>query len=361
MEKILLNILKKIEKNGYVAYIVGGYVRDKLLGINSNDVDICTNALPKDIIEILNLDKTKTDNYGCINIKTKRFNIDITTFREETKYENRKPKTINYINDVKTDLKRRDFTINTLLINYKGKIIDNYNAKKDLENKIIKCVGNTKEKLTEDPLRILRAIRFSIVYNFKLDKEILEFIKENKSLLNSLSYYRKKEELDKILISKSKITGLDLLKELDLLKYLKIDYDVVNYTNDLLGMYAQINFDKNYPFTKNEKDIINNIRKIINNKKIDNKTLYTYGLYVNIVAGEILGLEHVSINKMYKSLPIKTRKDIKISSQEIIKYVKNYNNISHIYSDLENNIISNKLKNNYKSIVKFLKEWESNE
>ena len=84
MDKILKNILKKLEINGYQAFIVGGYVRNHLLGIETYDVDICTNALPKDIIETLKLDKKTTDNYGCVNIKTKKYNIDITTFRKES-------------------------------------------------------------------------------------------------------------------------------------------------------------------------------------------------------------------------------------------------------------------------------------
>lgn len=355
MNKIIKKILKKLESNKYEAYIVGGYVRDKLLGLNTNDVDICTNATPKEIIKIFNLDKNTSYNYGCVNIKVKNYNIDITTFRKECDYCNRKPKSVEYINDVKVDLLRRDFTINTILLNSKGQYIDYFNGINDLKNKIIKCVGITNIKLYEDPLRILRAIRFSVIYNMKLNKDILNFIKDNKHLLYSLSTFRIKDELDKIFSSKNKIEGLNLLKELDLLKYLKINYNKVNYTNDLLGIYAQI--DNDLPFLKHEQIQINNIKNILKDKKITNQTLYKYGLYTNIVSGEILGLTHKHINKLYKNLPIKSRLDIDIKYKDIVLNTKYcYNNLNEVYIFLENAILNNKIKNNKKYIIKFLKE-----
>jgi len=164
MDKFIVNILKKIEKNGFEAFVVGGYVRNNLLGINSRDVDICTNALPKDIIKIFNLKKDTKDNYGSVNIITKKYNIDITTYRKESNYNLHKPE-VEFINNIDDDLERRDFTINAILLNSNNELIDKYNGIEDLNNKLLKCIGNTKEKLTNDPLRILRALRFSIIYD----------------------------------------------------------------------------------------------------------------------------------------------------------------------------------------------------
>ena len=357
MDKILKNILKKLEINGYQAFIVGGYVRNYLLGIETYDVDICTNALPKDIIETLKLDKKTTDNYGCVNIKTKKYNIDITTFRKESNYQMRKPRTINYINDLKIDLKRRDFTINAILLNSNEEIIDYYNGIKDLENKTIKCIGNVKEKLQEDPLRILRAVRFSTIYDLNIDKEIENFILENNNIIEELSFYRKKEELDKIISSNNRIKGLNKLKELNLLNSLKIKFDSIKDTNDILGIYSQIEFSDNYPLNKNEKDIIKKIKEIINYGKIDNIVLYKYGLYVSKVAGEILGIDYIQINKMYKKLPIKSKKDIKISAESIVKLNNNcYNEIGNIFSDLEIKILNGELKNKSRDIVRYLRK-----
>jgi len=357
MDKIIVNILKKIENNGYQAFVVGGYVRNYLSGINSYDVDICTNALPKEIINILKLDKSTIDNYGCVTLKTKKYNIDITTFRKESNYQMRKPKTITYINDLKTDLSRRDFTMNAIIMNSKEEIIDYYNGITDLENKTIKCIGKTSIKLKEDPLRILRAIRFSIIYNLELDKEIKDFIFDNYNLIKELSYYRKKEELDKIFSSKNRIKGLKILKDLNLLSVLELNYNEVKDTNDILGIYAQIEFSENYPLNKTEKDIIDKIRKVLEYGSIDNKILYRYGLYISLVCGEILGINNITINKMYKKLPIKTKKDIKISVESIVKLNNNcYNDIGNIFIDLENKILEGTLKNKSKHIVKYLRK-----
>ncbi|MBQ3021002.1 MAG: hypothetical protein IJD92_02105 [Bacilli bacterium] len=357
MDKKILNILKKLEKYGYKAYIVGGFVRDYILGIESNDIDICTNALPKDVINILKLDKTTKDNYGSVNIRTKKYNIDITTFRKESEYINHRPKSISYIKDIKEDLKRRDFTINTLLMNSNEEILDYYNALEDINNKKIKCIINTHDKLSEDPLRILRALRLSIIYDFKIDDEILDFIKNNKSIIKEISYFRRKEELDKILISKNRIKGLNLLKKLNLLKVLEINFNNVKDTNDIIGIYSQINFCEKYPFTKNEQDLIKKIKEVIKQGSITIETLYKYGLYINLVAGNILDIDNITINKMYNALPIKSRKDIKINTQSIVKLNNNcYNNINEIYELIEDNILKGILNNKNKDIIKFLRK-----
>jgi len=357
MDKFIINILKKIEKNGYEAYVVGGYVRNKILGITSRDVDICTNALPKDIIKIFNLKKDTKNNYGSVNIVTKKYNIDITTYRKESTYIDHKPIDLEFVVNIEEDLNRRDFTINSILLTSNNKIIDKYNGVNDLNNKILKCIGNTKTKLKTDPLRILRGIRFSVVYNLEIDKEIINFIKSNKELIKNISYFRKKEELDKIFTSKNKLKGLKLLKELKLLDVLEIKYDNIIDVNDINGIYAQIEFNDSYPFNKETKKIVSDIKNIINLKTVNNYTLYKYGLYINSIAGKILGIEYNRINAMYNKLSIKNKKDIKISYKSIVKLNNNcYNNINDLIKNIEKNILDGKLKNKTKDIVKFIRK-----
>lgn len=357
MDKIIFNIMKKLENNGYSAYIVGGYVRDYVLGIKTNDIDICTNALPKDVINILKLRKNIQDNYGCIRIKTRKHNVDITTYRSESNYEFRHPKNIKFINDIKQDLLRRDFTMNSLLMDKNEFIIDYFDSLKDIQEKRIVCIGNVEQKLKEDPLRILRAIRFSSIYDFKIDDEIIDFIKNNRTLLSSISPYRKKQELDKMLSSSNKIESLNLIKELKLEKYLGIKIGKVTPTNNILGMYSQMEIEDSYPFTKLEVDTINKIKSIIVKGRIDNIDLYKNGLYISLIVGEILGIDEYTINKMYNSLPIKSKKDIKISIKTIVKLNNNcYNNINEIYSDIEYAILNGTIKNRNKDIIKFIRK-----
>lgn len=357
MDKFIINILKKIEKYGFEAYVVGGYVRNKLLNITSRDVDICTNALPKDIIKIFNLKKDTKNNYGSVNIITKKYNIDITTYRKESTYDLHKPINIEFINNIEEDLYRRDFTVNSILLNSKNEIIDKYNGIEDLNNKILRCIGNTNEKLKNDPLRILRALRFSVIYDLEMDDKIINFIKNNKELIKKISYFRRKEELDKIFTSKNKINGFKLLKDLNLLEELEIKYDEIVDINDINGIYAQIEYNKNYPFLKESKKNINNIREIVKIKTINNHTLYKYGLYINSIAGSILGIDYNKINQMYESLPIKSKKDIKISYKSIVKLNNNcYNNINDLIKNIEKNILDGKLKNKTSDIVKFIRK-----
>lgn len=354
MDKIIKKIMEKIENNGYEAYIVGGYVRDALRGINSFDVDICTNALPKEIHKLFNIN---SNIYGSSNIKIGKYNIDITTYRKELSYENRKPNSLIYINSLDEDLKRRDFTINTICMDKNEHIIDKLEGIIDLNKGIIKSVGNPIDKIKEDPLRILRAIRLATTLDFELDEELNKAIKDNYMLVKTLSKERIKNEYSKILMSKNFQKGLNLSKKYKLNELLNITYDKIIYTPSILGMWAQINFS-NMPFTKQEKSTIIKIAEILKIGSLNNLTLYKYGLYPSTVAFQILGISPKEINKLYKKIPIKERKDIAITYTDIINILdlKSKNNIKNIYQDLEENILNYNLKNNNKEIKKYLEK-----
>lgn len=352
MNKLIKSVLTKLEENGYKSYLVGGYVRDYLLGIKSYDVDICTEALPKEIHFLFNI---CTNNYGGANLKIDKYNIDITTFRSESNYKNRKPTEVKYIGSLKQDLLRRDFTINSICMDKEGNIIDLLNGIEDLNKCHIKMIGDPYIKLKEDPLRILRAIRFATVLDFDLDNELLDAIKCNYKLVGELSKERIKAELDRILINKNFQKGLNLLKKFKLTEVIGLDYQDINYTKDLIGMWAQIKAN-DIPFTNNEKSNIINITEVINKKVIDYKTLYKYGLYINLIAGMILNINPKKINRLYKKMPIKDRKDIDIKGNDIVNLlnIEPSKLINTIYEDLENKILSGKLKNEKEKIKEYL-------
>lgn len=359
MDKEIKKILKKIESNGYEAYIVGGFVRDFLLHKPTTDVDICTNALPKDILRIFDI-KKENPMYGSIKLTTKKYNYDITTYRKEENYKNRKPETITYVNNLIDDIKRRDFTINALCMNSDGTIIDLLGGREDVNNKIIRVIGDTKSKLTEDPLRILRAIRFSIILDFKLDNEIEDFIANNKNIISSLSYTRKKEELEKILVSKKAEEGLKYLKNRHFCELLGIKYDKIVPIKDLLGMWAQIDFSSNYQFTKANLKVINDIRKIVDQKVINNETLFNYELYTVLVSAEILGITNKEVGKINNSLKIHSKNDLKIRQEDIIKIlnIAPSNRVRVIYNDVLLKVINNVLPNNYRKLKEYIiKNW----
>jgi len=187
-----LEILKKINNLGYEGYIIGGYSRDKYLKIENSDIDICTNMLPSMIKANFNV--TKDSGFGSLIIDDK---IEITTYRKD-KYNNSRFPEIEYINSLEEDLERRDFTINTLCIDLNGNYIDKLNAINDLKNRIIKTVKEADISFKEDPLRIIRALRFKIDLDFELDNDIIESIKINKQLLKTISTKRIEKEINKI-------------------------------------------------------------------------------------------------------------------------------------------------------------------
>lgn len=359
MNKLIKKVLTKIEASGFEAYIIGGYVRDLLLGKNSLDIDICTNATPKDLIKIFPVASTKS--LGGIEFKIKEYHFEITTYREELKYKDRKPIEFNYINSLVADLNRRDFTINTICMNSKGEIIDLLNGIKELNNSEIKMIGDIPSKIKEDPLRILRAIRFAAVLNFNLESNLYKALKKYNKLVITLSKNRIKEELDKIFLSPYLKKGLNLLNELGILKLLNIKYNnnIIPVKN-IEGIYAQLKFECDLPFTKQEKSNINALTKIINEKEITKFTIYKYGLYLSTIAGEILNVNKKEINKMYRNLAIKDKKDIDIKPEEIIAILgENYTRkIRAIQNKLEQLIINGKLKNKKSEIIKYLLSTE---
>ena len=356
MEEKALKVLQLLEENGYESYIVGGYVRDKLLGIVSNDIDICTSATPKEIKEIFK--SSSSSNYGSVNITYKNTNFDITTFRKDIKYiNNRVPIKLKYIKSVKKDLLRRDFTINTLCIDSNGKILDMLNIKTDLKEKIIKTVGNPRYKLKEDSLRILRAIRFATILDFDIDEKTTHYIKSYSYLLKKLSFDRKKQELDKIFSSINKEKGIKLLLDLGLDKPLKLpNLKNIIPCNDLLGIWTQLEVDELYPFNKNEKQQMQKIRELLG-KDIKNKyNIYKYGLYISTVAYQIKKESITELNKLYKELPIESDKDINIKPSDIINLlnIEPDGFIKSIMTDIEEKIIFSKLNNNYEELKEYI-------
>lgn len=353
-----LEALKILEQHGYSCYIVGGYVRDYLLGIKSNDIDICTNATPKQIIEIFDTNNYVETGYGSVRIIYKKYGFDITTYRREIKYENnRKPIKIKYINDIAKDLIRRDFTINTLCMNSEGKIMDLLYATPDLNKKIIRTVGHPRYRLKEDSLRILRAIRFATYLDFEIDKKTKKYIIKYGYLLKKLSYNRKKEELNKIFSSKNKNKGITLLEELKLTEHLELhNLDKIKNINNLIGIWSLLEVDNIYPFTKLEKEQMPKIREIYKLNILDNYILYKYGLYLATIVADMKNISKKTINLRYSLLPISTQNDIVIKPIEISQVLKKEpgSYIKEIIKDLEIQILSSNLKNNKEDITKYI-------
>ena len=358
MNLATLDILKKISDNGYSAYLVGGYPRDLYMGRVSIDYDICTNATPKELKEIFSDSILKTEQYGSVTLIEQNMRFEITTFRRDIKYlNNRKPIEIEYIDSLLEDLKRRDFTMNTMCIDKDGNLLDLMNGKKDIDSKIIRTVGSADQKIGEDSLRILRAIRFATILDFDLDNELKEAIKNHKYLLKNLSYYRKKEELDKIFSSTNSNKGIDFIKKLEL----DVDLELSNInklvpTTYLIGIWAQLDVLDKYSFNNAEKESIIKINELKDKNILDYNNLYKYGLYISTIASEIKGIDKQLVNEKYHSLYIHNKTDIKINAKEICELLNRKPDkfLTQIFNDLEYKLVNKLIINDKEELSKYI-------
>jgi len=210
---------KFVEKKAQI-YIVGGASRDLILKREVNDWDFTTDLTPEKIQEIFPKNSFYNNLFGTVSIVNKNKSVyEVTTFRTENAYsDKRHPDEVKWGKNIEEDLQRRDFTINAIAMDIGGKMIDPYEGQKDLQNKIIRTVGNADERFAEDALRMMRAIRIAAQLCFLIEDKTFEAIIKNKELLNNIAPERIRDELFKILKAKYCYEGVIMLKNSGLLK-----------------------------------------------------------------------------------------------------------------------------------------------
>ena len=209
MEKSIIKIPSEVEdilytlnKAGYEAYIVGGCVRDALMGKTPNDWDITTSATPEIVKEVFPKTYDTGLKHGTVTVRIHEEYHEVTTYRTEGKYEDyRRPSCVEFVSDIKLDLGRRDFTINAIAYHPKEGFVDPYNGMDDIKKSLLQSVRNPKERFTEDALRTLRGVRFSAQLGFAIEGKTLEAMKDCAYLLDHISKERIRDEMMKILLS----------------------------------------------------------------------------------------------------------------------------------------------------------------
>ncbi len=226
---LVLSALDKLKESNFEAYLVGGCVRDLVLDIPPKDWDIATNAKPEEIIKIFGSENTFYENkFFTVGIKTENPSlgiIEVTTYRTESAYsDKRRPDQVYFASNLEEDLGRRDFTMNAMALDLKSSedfaLIDPFEGKKDIENKLIKTVGSAEKRFGEDALRMMRAIRFHAQLGFRIEKNTLEAIKKNSQDIKHVAWERIGVEFSKIILSSNPAEGIDLLRQTNLLGYL---------------------------------------------------------------------------------------------------------------------------------------------
>ena len=212
MDEGAAELLDTLHKAGYAAYVVGGCVRDSLLGLTPHDWDLCTSALPQQVMELFGAQRCIPTGlqHGTVTVKQSGALYEITTFRTEGTYtDGRHPDEVHFVPDVREDLARRDLTINAMAYNEKEGLVDPFGGQADLQSGILRAVGVPRQRFTEDALRILRLYRFAARFGFAIDPPTAQAAQELCAHLDCVSVERIEEELAKLLASPAPAAYLD--------------------------------------------------------------------------------------------------------------------------------------------------------
>ena len=364
-----IEVLEIINKAGFESYFVGGCVRDYILNKNFSDIDITTNALPEEIKEIFSKTIDTGIQHGTVTVLYKNNSYEITTFRTEDNYSNhRSPDKVEFVNNLKDDLDRRDFTINAMALDIKGYIYDFHSGVNDLTNKIIKTVNNPNERFFEDALRMIRAFRFSSKLGFSIENNTFNAICKNSKLIEYVSIERIITEFKKLFEGMGNKKSFELLLKSGINIYIPFFKYVKKYNDFSKYTFCQIMFFNKIPISELKKLKLSN-KEVSKVKEYDliysnfnlntpiEKILYQYSLEDVLFISRLFNfMEDRKI--LNTKLNIRSFNDVNITSKEIIELVNKTPGpwIKDIIKKIENNILLGRLKNDNNEIIKFIKE-----
>ena len=211
--KYVRQVLRSLQARGHVAYLVGGCVRDMALGVRPHDWDICTSALPEQVMDIFPQSRPTGLKHGTVTVIENAKSVEVTTFRSESSYtDHRHPDSVSFVGDLTADLSRRDFTMNAIAVHTDGLVSDPFGGMDDIKNKLIRCVGDPEKRFEEDALRMFRAIRFSARLDFAIEPATRAAIIKKAPRAAALAAERVRDETEKILLTKRPELVFDLIR-----------------------------------------------------------------------------------------------------------------------------------------------------
>ncbi|QVK16977.1 CCA tRNA nucleotidyltransferase [Mycoplasmatota bacterium] len=371
-------IIKTLNEHGYDAYIVGGYVRDFLLDKENSDIDIATNALPDVVKEIFPKTILTGLKHGTVTVCLKDAQYEVTTFRTESTYiNNRKPDQVAFVSNLEEDVKRRDFTMNALALTIDHQIIDYVGGKKDIEDKIIRTVGNPYDRFQEDALRMLRAFRFVSTLGFTIENEALLAIKQNAHLIKNISHERILIEFDKMMRGTNFLKAIEVLVSTSFhehLPILKNGLETINKTKivplDLFEFLTICAVSSSYeqvmelPISNHNKKEIRIVYEMFELDIIDypKPLIFRNGLRNCLFTNKLnVFLNHTTDKKTeiieaYQSMPIHKQCDVKFKGDDIITLFNKEPGswISDVLDDLCLKILIGEFQNEYQVIKEYL-------
>lgn len=382
-------VLQKIETAGYEAYFVGGCVRDTILGDPIHDIDIATSAYPSEIKAIFKRTVDTGIQHGTVMILDHGTGYETTTFRTESGYQDyRRPDKVTFVRSLKDDLKRRDFTINALAMKEDGTVIDLFNGLSDLQNQIIKAVGNPEERFHEDALRMMRAVRFASKLDFNIEDATLKGITDNGKLLTNIAIERIEVEFSKLLLGSNPPKGLQYFIDTNLYQYCP---NLINYKDALQKLADAHNWSiiknkqqawsvliyalqltdrgKIISFMKQWKlpnDLINHVQKVIKlvdkikQDHVDNLALFEAGIDAvksAVIVAKFFGWPHHDLVDQFDRLPIQDSHQLAVNGGNLIQQagIKPGPELGKIISQLQRMVVNGQLPNNTEVLIQTAK------
>lgn len=366
-------ILEKLHAAGYEAFFVGGFVRDSLLDLPTKDIDITTNATPLEVKDLFNKVISTGEKYGTVTVLYKDIPFEVTTYRSEQHYhDHRRPSRVQFAKTLKEDVSRRDFTINQLIMDIDGDIIDYHDGLTDLKNHVIRTINDPLERFKEDALRIMRAFRFAAKLGFNIEENTLEAIKESRELLKEIAIERIQDELIKLFdephkkaalkaMEKTKVTNV-LFKESSSIERLITDNP---YDHEIALSVLMIEGENIESLFKLSKKLIQTCKQLARIHHISTEEGFTKALL--FTEGKEAILKANNLNKLYgfyedpetlkttyDALPIKAVCDLAFRGEHIIKQfdIKNRSHIGFIIDELILRVINNHVSNDYETLKK---------
>lgn len=369
-----LKIIEKLEKSGHEAFFVGGCVRDVLMGRTPGDIDITTSASPDEVMSVFEKTYPTGINHGTVTVAEAGITAEVTTYRSEKGYRDfRHPDGVEFVSDIKEDLARRDFTINAIAYNPTRGILDVFGGQKDIENKIIRCVGEPERRFSEDALRMIRAVRFSAMLGFEIEPETLAAIQKNAHLAKNISKERIAVEFEKTVLGKF-ARNAKLLQKTGLINYMAenggtVDFEAFDEIIHLpailpLRLAVIINgsateFLKELRFSN---EIIKTTESLISGKGIENPV--EIKRYINKNGFENAKLLSYINNEKYKAELEKITdgnqpvfmKDLKINGRELSKMNITGEKTGRVLSRLLEKVWENPHLNTKEKLIALIKE-----
>ncbi|MRH42425.1 CCA tRNA nucleotidyltransferase [Aquibacillus halophilus] len=385
-----ITIIERIELHGHKAYFVGGAVRDQYLSKEIGDIDITSSASPVEIQQMFDKVIPVGIEHGTVIVRIEGESYEVTTFRVEEGYSDfRRPDRVRFVDRIEDDLARRDFTINAIAMDKRGNLIDPFGGKKDIELRQIRTVGNPVDRFQEDPLRIMRALRFSSQLGFTINQSTKEALVNYIAWIEKIAIERISTELEKMFNGYFISNAIPLFVESNIGHYLPIFRDNLNLINDLnnhsvplcsfseiIAMFHLIKQDISVKDWVSEWKLSNKIEKeatiLVNaidhyrEKSLDNWLIYS--LPTNLFKAFIRlhsiffpksNLDLEQLNQMKMDLPIHSRKDLNLNGIEITNLFPDVPKgawINNCLYQLERYVVLGHLNNQKNE----LKEWAKN-